>query len=83
MKIQSNINKQILFANSSLITTDAEVEIIKSFLNVKQIKLNLIFKATLDGFEVNSYRTKVLNKKNLLTIIKSEYFKVFGFYTSV
>ena len=42
----------------------------------------MIYKASIDGFEFDDYFCKVRNKGQLLSIIKSEYNKVFGCYIS-
>ena len=56
---------------------------LKEFLNKKKFTTNLIYRASKDGFGHLTYRAKMLNKKNLITFIKTEYNKVFGFYLSI
>ena len=40
----------------------------------------MLYKASIDGFSYKDYIGKVLNKKNLIFIVKSEHDKVFGAY---
>lgn len=42
-----------------------------------------LYTATKNGFKFQNYISRVLNKKNLLTIIKSQHDKVFGGFYSI
>ena len=53
------------------------------FLGLKSFKPHLLYQATRDGFSYQGYINNVLNKRNLLSVIKSEYGKVFGCYYSI
>ncbi len=47
------------------------------------MKLNLIYKATQDGFKVNDFHSRCDNKGPTISIIKSEFGKTFGGFTNL
>ena len=56
---------------------------LKLMMNVLDLKLNLIYKATRDGYKASDFHSKCDNKGSTISVIKSEYGKTFGVYTNL
>ncbi len=52
-------------------------------MNIKDLQLNLIYKATKDGFKNIDFHFRCDNQGATLSLIKSEHGKTFGGYTSI
>ena len=72
-----------IFNGSSLITIAEDIRSICGFFDKEELKGQMVYKATRDGFSFNNFISRVLNKPNLLSIIKTEHNKIFGSFVSI
>jgi BTB/POZ domain-containing protein KCTD9 len=52
-------------------------------MNVSDLKLNLIYKASRDGFKAIDFHSRCDNKGATISVIKSEHGKTFGGFTNL
>ena len=81
-------NYNILNCQSKIVKNEKELYFIKSLLKHNKIfdekaKLNLIYRATEDGFSADNFHTKCDNKPKTLSIIYTKYGNIIGGYSTV
>ena len=52
-------------------------------MNVDELKLKLLYKASRDGFEYSDFHSRCDNKGPTICLIKSEHEKTFGGFTNL
>ena len=75
--------KKLNFANSDIIKSKEEIELIMTWLNKKNVKTNLLFNSKNDGDLNSTFFNKVENKSPTLIIINSDNGYKFGGYTNI
>ena len=82
------INKPVkkserIFPKSSIVKSKEDIRCLCSFFNGDNLQGRRVYNAEKDGWTYDSFIKKVLKKKNLLTIIKTEFGKIFGCFVSI
>lgn len=72
-----------LQADSKLISGNFELDSLNSWLNYPNLKTNLLYRASVDGFTSDVFHSLCDNRGPTLTLIKSNRGKVFGGFTTV
>jgi hypothetical protein len=66
-----------------LLNADRDLPVIETWFNGKKVRLERVYRATEDGFNGNSYHAKCNDKSPLMTVIESEYKRIFGGFINV
>jgi hypothetical protein len=66
--------------DSKIINQSHDVSMIKKWICDGQVKFKLLYRGTRDGFTSDAFQKKVKEIKPTITVIKSDYDKVFGGY---
>lgn len=75
-----NTQTKQLISDSNIISKD-NYDIVKKLLPLND--LHLVYQASLDGYDVDSYASKVSGKNNIVVLCKTLSGRIFGFYISV
>lgn len=69
--------------DAKLIDFKTEMGLIESWFDGKKIKLEKLYRATVDGFNGPAYHAKCNGISGILNVVESEHGKKFGGYSSV
>jgi hypothetical protein len=73
---------QVIGKESTLIKTIEDIKVIDEGLKNSNYTLELLFKGSRDGFKSDDFN-RLCNKPNTLSVVESEFGKVFGGFTSL
>ena len=76
-KIEEVLKKEVIMKLLGL-----ETPLLKSWLNGRKFRLQVVYRATRDGFDVGKFHSLVDNQGPTLTVILSKDGFLFGGYTS-
>ncbi|KAL4490010.1 hypothetical protein ABPG72_009309 [Tetrahymena utriculariae] len=78
---RQNNQAQFSLGNLQSNIVQGETQMIKAWISDQQIILRLIYRATVDGFQIEKIYEKCKDKRKVVFILKTKDNKRFGFYT--
>jgi len=77
------VHEEQFMKESIIATTNEEKNLIKSWFDKINIRTELLFRGSVDGFRNSAFHAKCDDKGHTLSIIKTEYGEVFGGYAHI
>jgi hypothetical protein len=75
-----NCLRQLKF-DSLIIKSEADQDMLEKWISEKPLKLTLLYRGSRDGFKTTDFHSKVDQAKHTISVIESNYGKVFGGYS--